>query len=458
MRITFLGGARTVTGSMHLLETARSRVLLDCGLFQGHREEAERINREVPASAVSADFMLLSHAHVDHCGNIPNLVKRGFHHQIYTTPASRDIAELLLRDSAHIQESDVKFLNKKLARAGLPLRTPIYTVADAEASLKYLTGTAYEQPLERGDVAFKFSEAGHILGSAQTTVESGGTKLVYTGDLGRSNLPIIRDPAFIPDADYLVMESTYGGRLHPPFAESSARLADAINRVWARGGRIVVPAFALGRTQEMLYAINQLRGAGRIPEIRVFVDSPLASGITEVFRKHTADFDAETLALLARHDSPFEFKGLKFVSSTADSMKLNDDRQPCMIISASGMCENGRILHHLKHSVTDPKNLILIVGFAAEHTLARRIVERQSEIRIFGDMYPLRAEVEVIEAFSAHADQNDLMAHVRHFDRKRLKRVFLVHGELDQSEALRQKLAAEGYDAAIPEKGQSFDL
>jgi metallo-beta-lactamase family protein len=458
MRITFLGGARTVTGSMHLLETARSRVLLDCGLFQGHRDEAERINREVPAAAVSADFMLLSHAHVDHCGNIPNLVKRGFHHQIYMTPASRDITELLLRDSAHIQESDVKFLNKKLSRAGLPLRTPIYTVTDAEASLKYLTGIAYEQPLERGDISFRFSEAGHILGSAQSTIESGGTKLVFTGDLGRSNLPIIRDPAMLSDADYLVMESTYGGRLHPPFEESSARLADAINRVWARGGRIIVPAFALGRTQEMLYAIDQLHVAGRIPEIRVFVDSPLANRITGVFRRHVADFDDETKALLARHDDPFEFRGLSFVSSTADSMKLNDDRQSCMIISASGMCENGRILHHLKHSVTDPKNLILIVGFAAENTLARRIVERQPEIRIFGEMYPLRAEVETIEAFSAHADQNDLMAHVRHFDRSRLKRVFLVHGELDQSEALRQKLAAEGYNVEIPEKGQTFPL
>jgi metallo-beta-lactamase family protein len=458
VRITFLGGARTVTGSMHLFETERTRVLLDCGLFQGHRDEAERINREVPVSAVSADFMLLSHAHVDHCGNIPNLVKRGFHHQIYMTQASRDITELLLRDSAHIQESDAKFLNKKPERAGLPLITPIYTVADAEASLKYLTGITYEQPLERGDLAFKFSEAGHILGSAQATVESGGTKLVYTGDLGRSNLPIIRDPAVLTDTDYLVMESTYGGRLHPPFEESADHLADAINRVWARGGRIIVPAFALGRTQEMLYVVDQLRVAGRIPQIRVFVDSPLANRITGVFRRHVADFDDETKALLARHDDPFEFKGLSFVSSTDDSMKLNDDRQSCMIISASGMCENGRILHHLKHSVTDPKNLILIVGFAAENTLARRIVERQPEIRIFGDMFPLRAEVETIEAFSAHADQNDLMAHVRHFDRRRLKRIFLVHGELDQSETLRQKLAAEGYDAAIPEKGQSFDL
>jgi metallo-beta-lactamase family protein len=458
MRITFLGAARTVTGSMHLLETARARVLLDCGLFQGHREEAERINREVPAMAVSADFMLLSHAHVDHCGNIPNLVKRGFHHEIYTTPASHDITELLLRDSAHIQESDVSFLNKKLARAGQPLVTPIYTVADAEASLKYLTGLEYEQPLERGDITFRFSEAGHILGSAQATLESGGKKLVFTGDLGRSNLPIIRDPAMLVDADYLVMESTYGGRLHPPFAESSARLADAINRVWARGGRIIVPAFALGRTQEMLYAIDQLHVAGRIPQIRVFVDSPLASGITEVFRKHTADFDDETRALLSRHDDPFEFKGLSFISSIADSMKLNDDGQSCMIISASGMCENGRVLHHLKHSVTDPKNLVLIVGFAAEHTLARRIVERQPEIRIFGEMYPLRAEVEVIEAFSAHADHDDLLAHARHFDRKRLKRIFLVHGELDQAEALQKALAAEGYQVEIPEKGQSFSL
>jgi len=458
VKITFLGSARTVTGSMHLLETARTRVLLECGLFQGHRDEAERINRHVPDAAVSADFMILSHAHVDHCGNIPNLVKRGFNHEIYMTPASRDIAELLLRDSAHIQESDLKYLNKKLARAGLPPREPIYTVADAEASLKYLTGIAYGVRLDRGDIAFSFAEAGHILGSAQVTVEAEGKRLVFTGDLGRSNLPIIRDPAVLSETDYLVMESTYGGRLHPAFEAVAARLAEAINRVWNRGGRIIVPAFALERTQEMLYAVNQLEAAGRIPRIPVFVDSPLASGITEVFRRHTADFDAETKSLLARHDDPFEFPGLTFVSSTAESMKLNEDPRPCMIISASGMCENGRVLHHLKHSVASPKNLILIIGFAAEHTLARRIVERQPEIRIFGETYPLRAEVEVIDAFSAHADQNDLLAHVRHFGRSRLKRIFLVHGELSQSEALQQKLVAEGHDAVIPEKGQTFDL
>jgi metallo-beta-lactamase family protein len=458
MKATFLGGARTVTGSMHLLETAHTRVLLDCGLFQGHRDEAERINREVPAPAVTADFMILSHAHIDHCGNIPNLVKRGFNHEIYTTLASRDLAELLLRDSAHIQESDLKFLNKKLARSGLPAREPIYTVADAEASLKYLTGIAYGLRLERGDVAFTLSEAGHILGSAQVTIEVEGKRLVYTGDLGRSNLPIIRDPAVLTETDYLVMESTYGGRLHPAFEAATTRLAEVINRVWNRGGRVIVPAFALERTQELLYALNQLAGAGRIPSIPVFVDSPLASGITEVFRRHTADFDAETRALLARHDDPFAFPGLHFVSTTAESMKLNDSRQPCIIISASGMCENGRILHHLKHSVTDPKNLVLIVGFAAENTLARRIVERQPEIRIFGEMYPLRAEVETIEAFSAHADQNDLLTHVRHFDRNHLKRIFLVHGELTQSEALQKALVAEGYDAVIPEKGGTFAL
>jgi metallo-beta-lactamase family protein len=458
VRISFLGGTRTVSGSMHLFETAHTRVLLDCGLFQGHREEAERINRTVPDVAVSADFMILSHAHVDHCGNIPNLVKQGFRHEIYTTPASRDIAELLLRDSAHIQESDLRYLNKKLARAGLPPREPLYTVADAEAALKYLAAFPHNQRFERNDLAFTLADAGHILGSAQVILDSGGTRLVFTGDLGRSNLPIICDPAPVADADYLVMESTYGGRLHPPFAESADRLADIINRVWNRAGRIIVPAFALGRTQEMLYAVNQLHVAGRIPKIRVFVDSPLAGGITGVFRRHTAEFDAETKSLLARHADPFEFPGLTFVSSTAESMKLNQDPRPCMIISASGMCENGRVLHHLKHSVASPKNLVLIVGFAAEHTLARRIAEREPEIRIFGETYPLRAEVETIDAFSAHADQNDLLAHVRRLDRKRLKRIFLVHGELSQSEALQQKLVADGYDAVIPEKGQSFAL
>jgi metallo-beta-lactamase family protein len=258
MKVTFLGGARTVTGSMHLVETARSHVLLDCGLFQGHRDEAERINRQVPVAAVQADFMVLSHSHVDHSGNIPNLVKSGFAHEIYMTEASKDITALLLRDSAHIQEADVRFLNKKRAQAGQPAIEPLYTIGDAEASLKYLTSLLYEQRLERSDVAVTLYDAGHILGSAQVVLEADRRKLVFSGDLGRVNLPIINDPVLLHDADYLILESTYGGRQHPPFAEVSERLAEVVNRVVAQRGRIVIPAFALGRTQEIVYELHKL--------------------------------------------------------------------------------------------------------------------------------------------------------------------------------------------------------
>jgi metallo-beta-lactamase family protein len=458
LKITFLGGARTVTGSMHRLATNRTKVLLECGLFQGRREEAEQINRQVPPAAVEADFMLLSHSHIDHSGNIPNLVKSGFNHEIYMTPASRDLTELLLRDSAHIQEADLQFLNKKRAKAGLPPKEPIYTLDDAEQATKYLSSIAYGRRFERGDIAFAFHEAGHILGSAQIVIEAEGKKIVFTGDLGRKNLPIIRDPEFLAQADYLITESTYGGRVHPPFEEARDKLVEAIRRVTDRQGRIVVPAFALGRTQELVYALQQLTDAGKIPDIPVFVDSPLASHVTEVFRKHQECLDEEARRMLAAGQEFLWFKRLRFVASAAESIKLNDFQQPCIIISASGMAESGRVLHHLKHAVTDPRNMVLMVGFAAEHTLARRIIDRAPVIKIFGEEYPLRAEVEVIDAFSAHADKNGLLEHVRRFDRARLKKIFLVHGELDQSEALQNALVAEGYDATVPVKGQTVEL
>jgi metallo-beta-lactamase family protein len=458
MRITFLGGVRTVTGSMHLVETGRTRVLLECGLFQGHREEAERINRQLPDAATQADFMILSHSHIDHSGNIPNLVRGGFNHEIYQTPASRDLTERLLRDSAHIQENDLKFLNKKRARAGLEPKEPLYTLEDADASTKYLTGMPYGVRRERDDVAFAFHDAGHILGSAQAVIEAEGRRLAFCGDLGRKNLPIIRDPAQLRDADYLILESTYGGRRHAPIEDAAAALAAVVKRVVARGGRIVVPAFALGRTQEIVYTLHKLISAQQIPAIPIFVDSPLATDITEVFRRHLECLDDEAQELLRTEGDPFGFRRLTYVSSTAESMKLNDLTEPCMIIAASGMCESGRVLHHLKHSVADARNLILIVGFAAEHTLARRLIERQPVIRIFGEEYARHAEVEVIEAFSAHADQDGLLEHVGRFDRKRLKRIFLVHGEISQSEALQTILRARGYDAMIPEHGETVQL
>jgi metallo-beta-lactamase family protein len=458
VRITFLGGARTVTGSMHVLETARTKVLLECGLFQGRREEAERINRQVPELAQQAGFMILSHSHIDHSGNIPNLVKQGFTHDIYQTPASRDLTELLLRDSARIQEADLKFLNKKLRRAGLPPREPLYTPDEAERSLELLSGLAYEQRLERGDLAFVLREAGHILGSAQIELEGEGRKVVFTGDLGRRNTPIIRDPVQPGEADYLIMESTYGNRVHPRFEDAAVELAALVNRVLRRQGRIVIPAFALGRTQELVYCLHQLIDARAIPELPVFVDSPLAVNITDVFSRHRGCFDAEAQVFLAGHNGDMAFRRLKMIRTQAESRKLNDLKEPCIVISSSGMAESGRVLHHLKRAIGGERNLILLVGFAAEHTLARRLRDGAKLVRIFGEEYPVHAHVAALDAFSAHADQPALVAHVEGFNRQRLKRVFLVHGELDQAQPLQQVLQARGFDVVVPEKGQSFEL
>lgn len=458
MKIKFLGGVGTVTGSMHLVETSRRRVLLECGMFQGHRDEAGRINRHVPTAAVAADFMILSHSHIDHSGNIPNLVKSGFHHQIYTTHASRDLTALLLQDSALIQEADLRFLNRRRDKAGLEPRTPIYTMEDVDLATRYLTGHPYEQSLECGDVTFTLREAGHILGSAQVELEAEGQRIIFSGDLGRSNLPIIRDPVQPTMADYLIIESTYGNHLHPPFSEVAGQLATIVKEVVARRGRIVIPAFALGRTQEVVYTLDRLISDGQIPEIPVFVDSPLAINITEIFRRHQECFDAEALRLFAHDPDVLGFRRLTYVRNQSESMKLNRLKEPCIIISGSGMAEGGRVLHHLKHAVTDPRNVILIVGFVAQHTLARRIIEHQSPIRIFGEEYTLNARVEVIDAFSAHADQSGLLQYITGLDRTRLKKVFLVHGEPSQSEALQQILLERGYDAIIPEKGQEVEL
>lgn len=458
MKITFLGGIRTVTGSMHLVETARTRVLLECGMFQGHRDEAERINRQVPAAAVAADFMILSHSHIDHSGNIPNLVKSGFRHAIYTTESSRDLTALLLEDSARIQQADLRFINKKRARAGLEPRTPLYTAEDVENALRLLTGVPYKLRREQGDVAFTLREAGHILGSAQVVLEAEGKTLVFSGDLGRINLPIIRDPVHPGDADCLILESTYGNRFHAPFVDAAGQLEVLVRRVMQQHGRIIIPAFALGRTQEIVYTLQQLVDSGRIPAIPVFVDSPLAGRVTEVFRRHAECYDPEARARNRSDPDLFAFRHLTYVGSQSESMKLNNLREPCIIISASGMAESGRVLHHLKHAITDARNVILLVGFAAQHTLARRLRDHELPIRIFGEEFPLNAAVETIDAFSAHADQAALVEYVTGFDPARLKHIFLVHGELTQSEALQQVLIAKGYNVVIPEKGQTVEV
>ena len=459
MNIRLCGGTRTVTGSKHLLTSGKQRLLLECGLFQGHRAEAERTNRSFPFKAREVNWCVVSHAHIDHVGNIPNLVKYGFRGPILMTQGTAALARLLVEDSANIQESDIRYLNKKLREKGEPPKEPVYTVEDAEEALKYIEGMPYAKPRKLGPYKVVLHDAGHILGSALVDIEVEGKRVLFTGDLGRKKMPIINDPVHVAEADYLIMEGTYGNRKHGDYTDVDSRLAGVVNRVYSRGGRIIIPAFAVERSQEIVYTLNRLRQNNRIPDVPVFVDSPLASRVTEVYRNHPQYYDAEAVEMLNGHQYPFDFPGLRYVESVEESKALNVSKEPCIIISASGMCEAGRVLHHLKHSVEDPKNLVLIVSFQAENTLGRRIAERQPIVRIYGEEHNLRAEVEVMDEFSAHADRDGLIQYVRSMNVPRLKKVFIVHSELDAAEALVEPLKALGVrEVVIPEIGEEHEL
>jgi metallo-beta-lactamase family protein len=459
VNIKFWGGARTVTGSKHLLTSGKQRLLLECGLFQGHREEAERINRNLPFNPREVNWCVISHAHIDHVGNIPNLVKHGFRGPLVMTQGTAALARLLVEDSAHIQESDIRYLNKKLREKGEPPKEPVYTVEDAEESLKYIEGIPYARQRKLGPYKVVLHDAGHILGSALVDLEVEGKRVLFTGDLGRRKMPIINDPVQVSEADYLIIEGTYGNRQHGDYRDVDTRLAGIVNRVHARGGRIVIPAFAVERSQEIVYTLNRLRQNNRIPDVPIYVDSPLASRVTEVYRNYPQYYDEEAVNMLNGHKYLFDFPGLSYIETVEESKALNQSNQPCIIISASGMCEAGRVLHHLKHSVGDPKNLILIVSFQAENTLGRRIAERQPVVRIYGEEHALRAEVEVMDEFSAHADHDGLVQYVRGMNVPRLKKVFIVHSEPDAAEALVEPFKALGVrEVVIPEIGEEHEI
>ncbi len=465
MRLTFWGAARTVTGSMHLVETEDgARLLLDCGLYQGRRAQARQINSELPFDAASIDAVLLSHAHIDHSGLRPKLHQVGFRGPIFATRATLDLCSAMLRDSAYIQEKDVRYVNKRHRKKGLPLVEPLYDMADAEAVLEQFEGVDYRVPFDpvKG-VSVEYRDAGHILGSASMvlTVREGGTerRLGFTGDVGRAERPILRDPQPMADCDWVISESTYGGKTHDPPDQSRIRLQDIVARTAARGGKVIIPAFAVGRTQEIVYILDQLENGGQLPHIPIFVDSPLAVNVTGIYRAHPECYDADLLEYLTTDDDAFGFGRLTYVRDVEDSKKINTSRIPMVVISASGMCEAGRILHHLKHGVGDPRNTVLIVGYCAPHTLGRRIVERLPEVRIFGDTYRLRAEVEVMNSYSAHADEPEMLRFLGHLDRERLRNVFLVHGDLQRQEALREALEDDGYTGVeIPVRGHSVEL
>ncbi len=466
MQLTFYGATRSVTGSLHFLEVNGHRIILDCGLFQGQRAETYERNLNFPFDPATVDAVLLSHAHIDHSGNLPNLTKQGFTGTIWCTAATRDLCASMLQDSGHIQEKDVEFVNKKRARAGEPPVAPLYTRNDAVATLEQFASVSYQRPVNvTPGVTATYFDAGHILGSAmiQLDLEEAGQRcrLIYSGDIGRRGLAILRDPTVFDGADYVIMESTYGNRRHEPPAEASERLAEVVKNTHRRRGKVIIPAFAVGRTQELVYALHRLSDEREIPHLPVFVDSPLATNVTEVFRLHPECYDQELRQFLEsdRDRNPFGFESLTYVRDVRESKELNFLRESAIIISASGMAEAGRILHHLRNNIENAANTVLFVGFQAENTLGRRLLDGISPVRIFGEQHIVRARIERIDGYSAHADRVELLDWIGHMDRTRLRQVFLVHGENEQALALQQGIQGLGIsNVVIPDRGDRFEL
>lgn len=457
MDVTFLGAAREVTGSCHLVRVSKSAVALDFGMFQGHRSDANEKNAQLPFAIGELNAVVLSHAHIDHSGRLPMLARHGYTGPIYATPATHDLCAIMLADSAHLQKKDAEFLTRR----GRPVAPPLYDVSDVAQIMSRMQCIPYDTPFDVAPgIRCTFVEAGHILGSASVVLDctEGGVtrRLVYSADVGRWGLPIIRDPRPPQGADIVLLESTYGNRDHTPIGEMPDRVAKIIRETAAKGGRVIIPAFAVGRTQELLYDLHQLTRANAIPPIPIVLDSPLAIAATTVFAMNPEAHD-KTEALVNAVDDLFDFDRLEFTRDTEASKALNTRHGPMIIIAASGMAEGGRILHHLAHNAPDPRNTILIVGFQAEHTLGRRIVERRPTLKVYGEEIPLRARVEVLDGYSAHADRGELR---RWLDTvrgpsKRALPVYLVHGEPEAQDAFAEVLRADGYVVATPERGTS---
>ena len=460
MELEFTGAAREVTGSCHVLRVGGRTLLLDMGLFQGRRAESEAKNRVLPCAPEAIDAVVLSHAHIDHAGRLPYLVAQGYAGTIWTTPATRDLCAIMLADSAHIQEKDAEYL----ARRQHAVADPLYTMRDAAQAVEQMVSIPFDKRVEiLPGIHLTFTEAGHILGSASVVLDcdDGGRtrRVVFSGDIGRSGMPIIRDPAPPAGADVVIMESTYGSRAHPPLEDAHARLAQVVTETAARGGKLLIPAFAVGRTQELVYDLHALARAGRIPAIPIYIDSPLAIDATAVFELHPNTYDRSE-PLVTQAPELFRFELVRYTRESAESKALNAMSGPLVVIAASGMCESGRILHHLAHGAGDPRNTILIVGFQAEHTLGRRIVERAPVLKVFGEAVPLRARVEVLNGYSAHGDREDLHGWVRHVrgTGPGPEAVFLVHGEAEAQDAFAARLRADGFAVHVPARGDRVTL
>ena len=462
MRITFLGAARTTTGSMHLIEACGKRILLDCGLYQGHRKEAFEKNRNLPVDAKKIDYVILSHAHIDHSGNLPQLVKAGFRGRVFARSQTVDLCDVMLRDSCFLQRRDLEYINKKRKAQCKNLFEELYNERDVDALMQLMTPVHLHVPTKIAPgLELTFHNAGHILGSALVQLDvTGGVghnhRLLFSGDLGQPNQPILRHYEYPEGADILLIESTYADKLHPSAESVQDKLENLIRKIDRHNAKLLIPAFSVGRTQQIIYYLNKIAAAGRLPKVPIYIDSPLSQKATKIYERHTGCYNEEAVAMLNAGRNPLYVEGMEFISTPAESMALNDKPGPMVIIAASGMCEGGRVVHHLKQIVEDPWNIILIVGFQAENTLGRRLVEEKNPIRILGDELELNARVETINALSAHADRDGLMDW---FDRvgKRVKHAFAIHGEPEKVEAMRKLLLEHGAPRAVaPVPGQTF--
>jgi metallo-beta-lactamase family protein len=464
MRIHFLGATRTTTGSMYLLEINQQKLLLECGLFQGRREESIERNRRFPFDPRSLSAVILSHAHIDHCGNLPNLCRQGFEGSIYCTFATRDLASIMLEDSAEIQRADAEFVSRKRAKKGQPPVEPLYSATDAEKAVRQFVSLNYDRPIQVLDgVTVTFRDAGHILGSAQVVLDirENGRKFRYlfSGDVGRGSDEILRDPQPVEGVDILQVESTYGGREHAEKANAIEDAGKLVLETLQRNGKVIIPAFSVGRTQQAVYVLHQATLAERLPKVPIYVDSPLSVNATEVYRLHSECFNDTVYRFLREKANPFAMDNLTYIRDLAHSMKLNDLKEPAIIISASGMCEAGRIRHHLKNHIGNPDNLVLFIGYCAEHTLGAQILAGQNPVNIFGEPYAVKARIARMDAFSGHADKNELRRYVEHLTGD-IKKIFVIHGEESQALAFVEQLRSmkPQADVRAPEYQQAFDL
>jgi metallo-beta-lactamase family protein len=464
MKIHFFGAARTTTGSMYLIEINGKRLLLECGLFQGHREEATNRNCCFPFDPRQIDAVVLSHAHIDHSGNLPNLVKQGYDGPIHCTDATRDLCGIMLIDSAHIQEQDALFVSKWRAKKHQPPVEPLYHLADAEKAVKQLAAHGYDQTFSVLDgVNVTFKDAGHILGSAQVILDfqEKGRKFrwLFSGDVGRGSDEILRDPEVVENVDYLQIESTYGGREHAVRTDADATVCRLVGDALNHKGKVIIPSFSVGRTQQIVYVLHQVTLSGCLPRAPIFVDSPLSVNATEIYRKHTECYNETIAKFLREQENPFGMGNLTYISSAEDSKKLNDRKEPMVIISASGMCEAGRIRHHLKNNISFTNNLILFIGYCAEGTLGDQITKGKTPVNIFGDPYAVRAKIVSLDTYSGHADKNELKRYVQRITGN-IRRVFCIHGEESQCLAHAETLRAmkPKAEVLVPEYKQVVEI